>query len=85
MASSGHWNRRPMAPSRGDRIAGAFGALLWFGAAVWIAFLDFAIGWKVLFVAFALTGCLNYLLVFTRSETLFDVLGHAFRRHIWRR
>jgi hypothetical protein len=29
-----------MAPSPGDRIAGAFGTLLWFGAAVWIAFLD---------------------------------------------
>ena len=74
-----------MTPSPGDRIAGAFGALLWFGAAVWIAFSDLGVGWKVLFVAFALTGCLSYILLFTRSEGLFNVLGRAFRRYVWRR
>lgn len=74
-----------MAPSRGDRIAGTSGALLWFGAAVWIAFLDFSFGWKAFFVVFALIGCLSYVLLFTRSEGLFDVLGRAFRRYVWRR
>jgi hypothetical protein len=35
-------------------------------------------------VAFALTGCLSYVLLSTRSEGLFDVLGRAFRRYVWR-
>jgi hypothetical protein len=43
------------------------------------------LGWKALFVMFALTGFISYVPLFTRSEGLFDVLGRAFRRYVWRR
>jgi hypothetical protein len=72
-----------MAPRRADRIGGAIGAVLWLGAAIWIAVVPgLGVGWKVLFVVFAVTGCVNYVYVFTRSETLFKVLARAFRRHL---
>jgi hypothetical protein len=71
-----------MAPRRADRIGGAIGAVLWLGAAIWIAVVPgLGVGWKVLFLVFALTGCVNYVYVFTRSETLFKVLARAFRRY----
>jgi membrane protein implicated in regulation of membrane protease activity len=58
-------------------------AVVWFGAAVWIAFTNIGVGWKVLFVAFASTGCLSYASC-RRGRRDCSTFFRAFRRYVWR-
>lgn len=64
-----------MTDQRGARIVGAIGAVVWGAAAIWTALLPLEIGWKALWVAFALLGCLNWAFIAAGRPGLLSRIG----------
>lgn len=64
--------------SRGDRISGAIGTLVWGFAVIWLVLAPISIGWKILFGVFYLAGLLNFVLQFLGRSSRFDVFARLF-------
>lgn len=68
-----------MTVQRAGRIVAAIGFIVWAASAIWITFLPLTLGWKLLWVAFALAGALNWGLILIDRPTLFERIGRVFK------
>jgi hypothetical protein len=64
--------------SRGDRIGGAIGTLVWGFAMILLVLAPISIGWKILFGVLYLAGLLNFVLQFLGRSSRFDVFARLF-------